>query len=276
MWVWSVLACGSGLGPPAFTSDPPPPVTTGTPPDLTPTNTVPTLPTDDTDPPVTTDPTTDPPTDPPTTTGTPPPPTGTGPWSHGWAIDGDDVDWFPEEEQAIVDGALALTWDSTDLYIGVRHPDVAEGGSQHWFLLAMSDGTPGSTVLPSIGTQQATLPFAPDRLLRWKADDTYDALDTWDGTAWATSDNWLETQGSLHQEHNERSIVEFRLPRDAFESTTLEFAAWWVFEGAGFETSYAVSPTTAFAHGIYDPDLASWWRVDLTGTLPFGDIQPQP
>jgi hypothetical protein len=46
-------------------------------------------------------------------------------------------------------------------------------------------------------------------------------------------------------------------------SSLTTYAAWMLYEGAGFESSFLPMPESAFAGGTYDPDIAAGWALDL-------------
>jgi hypothetical protein len=43
--------------------------------------------------------------------------------------------------------------------------------------------------------------------------------------------------------------------------------AHWVYEGTGFESSYAAVPSNAHAQGVYDPDFAKYLRLELNNPV---------
>jgi hypothetical protein len=113
-------------------------------------------------------------------------------------------------------------------------------------------------------------------LVRWKADGSYDSLETWTGTEWASSPYWLGTGGSELAEDNGNNLVELRVPLAVVgASDTLDLHMAWVYEGTGYESTYAGTPAVSFPDG-YDPDFASWYRFDLQGPIPPSDTRPSP
>ncbi|MCB9683093.1 MAG: hypothetical protein H6733_16635 [Alphaproteobacteria bacterium] len=197
------------------------------------------------------------------------------PWSYPLTVDGSDADWlaaiaFPTSSGAPTE--TVVTWDDDTVYVGVRHPDVAAGGGQHWLVVTLGDGVPGGLVGSALGTQLPGLPFVASHLVQWKADDSYDALQTWDGFGWQRTDMWLGTQGSAKAESNANTVVELALPRGVLGLVDhLDLHVAWVFEGAGNESSYGATPDTSFVEGSYDPDYGAWLSFDLTDGAPPAD-----
>ncbi|MCA9491258.1 MAG: hypothetical protein KC621_15110, partial [Myxococcales bacterium] len=142
---------------------------------------------------------------------------------------------------------------------------VAAGGPEHWVVIYLGDGAAGTRDGITLNTQQPALP-APFRFaVRWKADDSYNALDVWNGAGWSVQANWLGTQGSAVAESNANQAVEFRIPLAALGGASrVSVITSWVFEGAGFETTYSPLPSGTFTDG-YDPDPTTYYSFDLTG-----------
>jgi len=199
------------------------------------------------------------------------------PWRHTATVDGVADEYVSDETFATTAGTVWITWDATDLYVATEHPDVGGGGDLHWLVLYLGDGSGSGTTsgLPH-NTQQPDLPTPFTHVVRWKADSSYDSLETWDGAAWVGTANWLGTNGSERVENDGTNIVELRIPLAAIGAVdTLDFAMHWVYEGTGYESSYAPTPAVAFADG-YDPDIASWYAFDLQGPTAPSDTRPSP
>jgi hypothetical protein len=197
-------------------------------------------------------------------------------WSYPLSVDGFRDDWTPDVSFATTSpsGTVALTWDETDLYVGVAHPDVGLGGPLHWVLVYLGDETAGATVGELIGSQQPALPFDARWLLRWKMDDSYNSLETWDGATWQSEAGWLGTEGSAVAERNDTSVVEFRLPRMLLGSDLATVHVSLIYEGMGFESTYSGAPLGSFAEGAYDPDYALGFTFDLTDPGPPAAVPP--
>ncbi|HHO51913.1 MAG TPA: hypothetical protein ENK18_13795, partial [Deltaproteobacteria bacterium] len=188
------------------------------------------------------------------------------PFSFTAGVDGDLSDWPPEALFVTSSGTqTGLAWDATSIYVAVQHPDVALGGPDHWVLIYLGDGVGGTTTGVMHNTQEPTLPFGATHLVRWKADDSYNSLETYDGGTgqWVSTASWLGTVGSAVQESDLNEVVEFGLPRGALGLTdTVQIHVDLIYEGAGSESSYAVTPSDSFVEG-YDPDYGRYWQFDL-------------
>jgi hypothetical protein len=192
-----------------------------------------------------------------------------GPWSHAITVDGAPGDWLAEETfPTSSSGTGYVTWDADTVYVGFTHPDVAAGTALHWVTVYVGNGGPGTLDGVQHGTQAPTLPADFTHLVRWKADSSYDSRLTWDGATWTDEPSWLGTAGSRVAEDDSASTVEFALPRDAFDLVdTLRLHVAWVYEGSGFESTYAPIPAGSFTDG-YDADFGLYYEFDLTGTQP--------
>ncbi len=188
-------------------------------------------------------------------------------WAHTITVDGDVGDWTADESLATTSGDAWVTWDATDLFVAVRHPDVSAGTALHWVVVYVGSGAGGTTTGASIGTQEPALPTGMSHAIRWKADGSYDDLLAWDGIAWVASPGWLGTEGSAKQESDANTVLELAIPRAAVGvGDLLDLHVAWVYEGAGSESTYAGSPATSFPDGAYDPDYAAYWRFDLSAS----------
>ncbi|HMV68251.1 MAG TPA: hypothetical protein PKA64_15495, partial [Myxococcota bacterium] len=201
------------------------------------------------------------------------------PWSHTITIDGDPSDWLPSEQFATSQGGgtwMGVTWDSTYIYIATKHPDVAAGGSLHWFVTYFGNGssTGSYTVRDGIthNTQEPHLAAPSQTAARWKADNSFDSalngdagLNAWFGTSWYFRDH---IASSLLAESNVNQFMEYRIRRDELflNFSVLVVDAHWVYEGSGFESSYAATPSNAHAQGVYDPDFAKYLRFQLNSS----------
>ena len=59
--------------------------------------------------------------------------------------------------------------------------------------------------------------------------------------------------------------MEIAVPRSTLGLVDqLDLVVGWLYEGSGFESTYAVTPAGAIVDGTYDPDYAQHWRFDLT------------
>ncbi len=193
-------------------------------------------------------------------------------WAHAVTIDGSVADWFDFDErfdttQGGTTGTWA-TWDEDKLYLAVKNSDVQFGGNQHWVVIYLGDDEPGTMTGITHNTQQPGLPFEARYVIRWKADDSYQSLLTWTGSAWAESAFYLGTNGSLEAEHNVNQVVEFQLDRAALGlGSVIGVHVSWVYEGSFFESTYSGSPGSSFVNGAYDPNFSDYLALDLSSSL---------
>lgn len=211
-----------------------------------------------------------------TPAGTAPGSTGTA-WSHTATVDGDPSEYGPDETFAVDGGTVWLTWDADALYVAAQHPDVIAGGPQHWLVVYLGDGTTGTTTGITFGLQTPTTALPVTSVVRWKADFSWHSLETWSGSQWQSTPLWLGTAGSQVAEDPVAGVVELALPDAALGlGDTVVVHVSWVYEGAGYESSYAPSPSSSFTSGAFDPDYASLWRFDRTAATPPAQYLPSP
>ncbi|MEQ1506305.1 MAG: hypothetical protein ABMB14_29000 [Myxococcota bacterium] len=210
--------------------------------------------------------------------------TGTGdtgiavaPWRFTPTIDGDASDWPAEARFTSSSGTDTwIGWSDSHLYVAVRHPDIAAGGPQHW-VLVYTGGAGGTTTGVTHGTQTPGLSFPAAHLVRWKADDSFDSLETWDGATWTSSTPLFGANGASKAESNLNETVEFAVPLSTLGvADRLDVAVMLVYEGSGFESTYAATPAGAIVDGSYDPDLAQYWSFDRTSADPPTSATPRP
>jgi hypothetical protein len=197
------------------------------------------------------------------------------PWRFTPTLDGDASDWPAEARSLNSSGTDTWTaWDDDNLYLAVRHPDVATGGPLHWVVAYVGNGGPGSTLGVIHGTQEPTLSFSAAHLIRWKADDSYSSLETWNGAAWTGTTPLF---GALGTRAESGEVVEMSVPLATLGVTdTLELYVGLLYEGAPYESTYGASPAGAIAEGSYDPDYGQHWSFDRTSPLPPSDYSPLP
>ncbi len=191
-------------------------------------------------------------------------------WSNdNIVLDGDIPEWVAEEMFDTTSGPPAanwVTWDSSNLYVAFQHAHVEFGTDLHWTTIYVGTGVPGATEGVQHNTQRPSLPFDATYMIRWKADNSYNSLEWWDGAAWQGIDNYLGTNGSGVVANTTNQTVEFKLPRSLFATPNLSIHMAWVYEGAGYETTYSGSPSDSFSDG-YDPDFSTFLTVDLNSGL---------
>jgi hypothetical protein len=195
-------------------------------------------------------------------------------WSNPVTVDGSLAEWSGDElftTTSANNSQGGVTWDAASLFVAFDHPDVASGGAQHWEVVYLATGGPGSTEGPALGGQVPGLPFEADVVVRRKADGSYDDVCVWDEVqGWVITPGVLSLAGWGAAESG--STLELQLPRSALPFQ-LELATAQVYEGAGFESTYAGIPSTAFRDG-FDPDLADSLVLDLSLPDPSGIQNP--
>src|SRR5687767_5737334 len=119
-------------------------------------------------------------------------------YRHTIVVDGDVSDFTASETfPTSAGGTTFLAWDDDALYVGVRHPDVG-ASALHWVVVTVGNGDPGASEGPTHGTQAPALPFAATRVVRWKADDSYDSLLVWNGAGFDETAGFLGSAGSAY------------------------------------------------------------------------------
>jgi hypothetical protein len=205
---------------------------------------------------------------------------GGGRWGPSWwsrtpTLDGYISDWLPTETFLTNQGGGALnyvTWDADNLYVASKHPDVAAGTALHWLIIYVGNGSRGNAAGLTHNTQQPGLPFGATHMIRWKANNSYNSLETADGLGgWSGTPGWLGTVGAV-AERNDQSVVELRIPRAALgldDGVVLHIS--WQYEGAAFESTYGGTPASSFLNATYDPDFSSALVFDFeSGQSPLG------
>jgi hypothetical protein len=178
-------------------------------------------------------------------------------------VDADLSDWLVDEHRfsdSSGRGEAFVSYDDELLYLAFAHPDLATGGPEHWTVVYLSTGAPGTTTGLLHNTQQPGLPFEADLAIRRKMDGSYDALEVYDGQAWVGQPFYLGTQGSMVAAQGE--VLEVALPLELLDGTTqFEVVTMHLFEGSGFESTYGGIPSGALIDG-YDPDVSDALLLD--------------
>jgi hypothetical protein len=202
-------------------------------------------------------------------------------WAATLDVDGDPGDWSSDVRLETTSGSgtgAVVTWDADNVYLGFDNPDVASGGASHFGVVYLGDGdADGDPTGRGFHTQQPGLPFASDRRIVVRADGGYDSFDVFSGGAWASTS--LADAGVTEAEG---TVLELAVPRALLGGDRMELAVVWLYEGAGFETSFHGVPAEAFAGGTYDPDVSAWLSFELNrptapsryGVLPDGGGRP--
>ena len=187
------------------------------------------------------------------------------PWSHTATIDGDPGEFGPDEAWPTPSGTVHLTWDATTLYVAATHPDVEAGGAEHWLMVYLGDGSRGTTEGVAMGSQQPSIATPVSHVVRRKADGSYDDLSAFTGADWVPTAGWLSSGPGQVAEAG--TTVELAIPLAGIATDQLVVHVSWVYEGVGYESSYAPVPTSSFVDG-YDPDYGAWLGFDLTSPVP--------
>lgn len=138
----------------------------------------------------------------------------------------------------------------SSLNFGLTGGDVQSGGSQHWYVAYIGANGPSTTTGLTFNTQQPTLSFGATHFLQWRPSDQFATLLEFNGANWVSA-------GSGWQVARSGQFVEAGIPLTLLGSpSTVQIAAYMLYEGSGFESSYAPMPSDAFAVG-YDPNVAS-------------------
>lgn len=187
------------------------------------------------------------------------------PWSSSPTVDGDLSDFSADESFATTsgDGTTYITWDETYLYVGTQNANVATGTDQHWFrVLIGNPAFDGEPVGVLFGSQQPTLPFAGTHMVAWKADDSFIGLWESDAGSWVGATPLTSVPGTAWGERNDLQSFEVRVPFAVFGPGRVYYIHTdWIFEGAGFESTFAGTPATSFIDG-FNPDFSNYIVID--------------
>jgi len=148
--------------------------------------------------------------------------------------------------------------------------DIELGGPSHWFVAYFATGGTGTTTGILINSQQPSLPFDATHALLYRMDGGSTQVMEFNGSSWVSSS--LTASTAEMGDFFEAEI----LLNSIGSPTSVEFASYALFEGAGFETSYAPVPSDAFTSGSYDPDLASsiTLMASSVAPVPIGSFAP--
>jgi hypothetical protein len=139
----------------------------------------------------------------------------------------------------------------TSLNFGISGNDVQSGGSSHWFVAYIGAAGTGTTNGVNFNTQQPTLSFQATHFFQWRPSDQFATLLQYNGANWvAGGTNWSTARSGQFNE------IGINLS-DLGAPTTVKIATYFIYEGNGFESSYASTPSNAFAGGSYDPNIAN-------------------
>lgn len=101
------------------------------------------------------------------------------------------------------------------------------------------------------------MPFAASHAFVYRADGSEQQLYTYN-----TGLGQWEASATPITAIENSDFLEFQIPNSEFTATgSVQLLSWFVFEGAGFESSYAVAPDNAFANSSFDPDPATFLTI---------------
>lgn len=157
-----------------------------------------------------------------------------------------------------------FTWDASYLYFGAENTDVGNTSSTTRWLLWYVDTDPRLTPSQGSGTQtglmyntqRPTLPFTANYHLRWKTNDSYFDLQSFNGSAWESGN-----QSGL-QRSRSGNFMELRIPRTSIGSPDqIHICAMVINEAGGAEWTYFIVP--AMQSDGYNPALAHFLGFTL-------------
>jgi hypothetical protein len=145
-----------------------------------------------------------------------------------------------------------FAFNGSAFHFGMTGADIQSGGSQHFLVAYLGIPGTGSTTGINFNTQQPNLPFIATHAFVYRADGGYTQFFDYSTSAWTP----IASTGSVAESG---TFFEASLPWVDFNyvMTTppgFNFLAYMLFEGSGFESSYAVMPSDSFANGSYDPN----------------------
>jgi len=155
-------------------------------------------------------------------------------------------DFSSDESMAGTSGSTwYFTWDASYLYFGAENADVGNISSTTRWLLWYVDTDPRLTPSQGSGTgtglmyntQRPALPFTANYHLRWKANDSYFDLQSFNGSAWESGN-----QSGLHRSQS-GNFMELRIPRENIGSPDQVYiCAMAINEAGGAEWTYYIVP----------------------------------
>jgi hypothetical protein len=192
-------------------------------------------------------------------------------YRHTITIDGID-DFAAVDRLATTTGSYSarLSWDADALYVGMTGADVGSGSATRWWLVFVDTNgvSAGSNTGVPYNTQTPRLPpgFFADYAFRWKANNLFQSLQRWNGSAW-------EETATVPETFQTGTFVETRIAlTDLGSPTNLGVTMLMLNEAAGGEFSYAGTPSGTFTDGYYGSiPMSRWVAVDLTLAAPPND-----
>ncbi|MDZ7308975.1 MAG: hypothetical protein ONB49_18230, partial [candidate division KSB1 bacterium] len=187
---------------------------------------------------------------------------------HTITIDGNN-DFAANEDVPGTSGSTwYFTWDATSFYFGLNAPDVASGSATKFVLLYL-DADPrqnplsgnGASLGQNYNTQHPGLPFNADYHFRWKADNTFTDLMSWNGSSWVGGNN------SGVQAFQSGTFVEFKIPRaNLGNPAQLYVCGAMINEQAFVESTFFLTPQSNGPDG-YDKDFTHYFGFPLVDNI---------
>lgn len=187
---------------------------------------------------------------------------------HTITVDGTN-DFASDEDVAGTSGSTwYFTWDAANFYFGVNASDVSSGSSTRWVHLYLDTSpqpTPtsgaGSTSGLLYNTQQPALPFTADYHFRWKADNTYNNLQSWNGSAWVDAGATFGGAGDA-QVFQSGTFLEGRISRSFLGNPTSLYVSGSMINEQSFgEYTYFMTPSSN--SDAYDTNYTNYFGFAL-------------
>jgi hypothetical protein len=184
-------------------------------------------------------------------------------YRHTIVIDGVD-DFAAVDRLATTTGSYSarLSWDADALFVGMTGADVGSGSATRWWLVFVDTNgvSAGSNTGVPYNTQTPRLPpgFFADYAFRWKANNLFQSLQRWNGSAW-------EDTATVPATFQTGNFVETRIAlADLGSPASLGVTMLMLNEAAGVEFSYAGTPAGTFSDGYYGSiPMSRWIAADL-------------
>ncbi len=192
-------------------------------------------------------------------------------YRHTIAIDGvDDFDPADRFATTTTGYGARLSWDATSLYVGMSGPDIGSGSATRWLVVYLdTNGVLGGTRTGvTYNTQTPLLPagFLADYAFRWKADNSFQSVQRWSGSAW-------EEAAITPSTFQSGTFVETRISfSDLGTPAVVGVSMLMLNEAAGGEFTYAGAPAGTFSDGYYGTiPVTRWIAADRALSAPPND-----
>lgn len=183
---------------------------------------------------------------------------------HTITIDGSN-DFSANEVVAGTSGSTwYFTWDASNFYFGINAPDVAANSATKFVLLYI-DSDPrqnplsgnGSSTGETHNTQTPGLPFNADHHFRWRTDNAFTELMSWNGSSWAGGNN------SGVQAFQSGTFVEYKIPHSNLGNPSqIYLCGAMINEQGGVESTFFLTPQSNAPEG-YDIDFTHYFGFAL-------------